>query len=436
MFRTAMASLEQWLSSKKRKSLILKGARQVGKTWLVREFCRQQSLNLIEINFEKQEIFKKIFESSIEPHHVVQNIEVITKQQVGKNSLIFFDEVQNCPIALTSLKHFTESLASVPVLAAGSYLGLALKSETVSQPVGYVDELCLYPMSFEEFLRATNPHAALIQAYLGEVKVNAITHSELLKLYRHFLFVGGMPECVKTWVEADRLLNGMNDVRRVQQTLLSRFKADFSKYFARDAFHISRTWELVAEQLTHDFSAVKRFQFKDHIPGKRDYRAFSDYFSCLSACGLIHMSHVINHPVYPLRTQKKDSLFKCYYFDTGLLLAEIDYDFDLLSPSSDVIFKGPIAENFVACELSKRNSALYSYVKQNSTAEIEFLIQKRNRVIPIEVKNNSTKAKSLSFYMAEFSPERAVKLSQSMGGESSGFLHLPVYRAAFVASNL
>ncbi len=167
------------------------------------------------MNFERQEIFKKIFDGSIEPHDVIQNIEVITKQQVGKNALIFFDEVQNCPIALTSLKHFTESLPSVPVVAAGSYLGLALKSETVSQPVGYVDELCLYPMSFEEFLRATNPHDALIQVYLGEVKVNAAIHSELLKLYRHFLFVGGMPECVKTWVEADSLLHGMNDVRRV-----------------------------------------------------------------------------------------------------------------------------------------------------------------------------------------------------------------------------
>ncbi len=434
MFRNAMASLEEWFGSKKRKSLILKGARQVGKTWLVREFCRQQNLKLIEINFEKQEVFKKIFHDSIEPHHVIQNIELITKQKVGDHSLIFFDEVQDCPIALTSLKHFTESSSSIPVVAAGSYLGLALKTESVSQPVGYVEELCLYPMTFEEFLKASSCHTAVLDAYFGDAPVSTIIHLDLLKLYRTFLFVGGMPECVQTWVDSTSPLNGINDVRRIQHTLLSRFKADFSKYFARESFYISRTWELVAEQLTQEFSAVKRFQFKDNIPGKRDYRAFSDYFSCLSACGLIHLSHVINHPIYPLKTQKKDSLFKCFYFDTGLLLAEVDYDYDLLSPSADVIFKGPIAENFVACEISKRNVDLYSYVKHNSTAEIEFLIQKKNQVVPIEVKNNSTKAKSLTSYINEFAPKHAVKLSQSMGGESSGVLHLPIYRAAFVPS--
>lgn len=434
MFRLAMTSLEEWFSSKKRKSLILKGARQVGKTWLVREFCRQQNLQLIEINFEKLEIFKKIFESGIEPRQVIQNIEVITKTRIEKNALIFFDEVQNCPAALTSLKHFTENLPSIPVIAAGSYLGLALNSEAVSQPVGYVNELGLFPMSFEEFLRATNPHDALINAYLGQTKIDAVTHSELLKLYQQFLFVGGMPECVKTWIETDSSLAGMDSVRRIQQTLLSRFKADFSKYYGRDAFHISRTLELVAEQLTRDFTVVKRFQFKDHIPGKRDFRAFSDYFTCLSACGLIHVSHVINHPEYPLRTQKKDAIFKCFYFDTGLLLAEIDYDFDLLSPSADIIFKGPIAENFVATELCKKNTPIYSYVKHNSSAEIEFLIQKKNQIIPIEVKNNSTTAKSLTSYINEFSPKIAIKLSQGMGGGSLNLRHLPIYRAAFAIS--
>jgi predicted AAA+ superfamily ATPase len=431
-----MDSLNDWFSSKKRKSLILRGARQVGKTWLVREFCKQKGLNLVEINFEKQELFKRIFTESIEPEQVIQNIELITKQPVGADSLIFFDEVQDCPIALTSLKHFTESSFRFPVVAAGSYLGLALKSEAVSQPVGYVDELTLYPMTFEEFLRANEAHPSLVEASLGEKPVNTIIHSELLKLYRHFLFVGGMPECVKTWIESDSALNGMNDVRRIQKTLLSRFKADFSKYFARDAFHISRTWELVAEQLTRDFSAVRRFQFRDSIPGKRDFRAFSDYFACLSACGLVHLSHVINHPVYPLKTQKKDSLFKCFYFDTGILLAEVEYDFDLLAPESDVIFKGPIAENFVACELAKRETTLFSYLKQNSTAEIEFLIQKKSQIIPIEVKNNSAKAKSLASYIDEFEPKQAVKLSQSIGGSSSSLVHLPIYQVALACGDL
>ncbi|MBF0442631.1 MAG: ATP-binding protein [Oligoflexales bacterium] len=433
MYRTLLEDLGKWHRSSDRKSLILSGSRQVGKTWLVREFARLNNLELIEINFEETPKMVSIFAASLKPEDIVTAIELtLNRRIILEKSLLFFDEVQQCPIAITALKHFTDHKCRLPVIATGSYLGLLEgKTEGISQPIGYVEELKLFPMNFDEYLLATDPHPALAEAMENHSKLTPVVHERLLSLYREYLFVGGLPQVVATWLNGlkakDSLLLLIQTVRALQKKLLAEYKADFAKYHPRDALNIARTWEFVAENLSRSLSEVKRFTFKDKIPGKRGYGDFANYFIRLEACGLIYRSFVTDTPVYPLKSQKKDSLFKCFYFDSGLLLSEMDFEYTALNPDKDIIYKGPIAENFIAGELVRLGISPFSYVKSNSTAEIEFLIQKDGKIIPIEVKNNNPSAKSLAWFMKEFDPVVAIKFSNSIGSISEKVKHYPIY---------
>lgn len=437
MTRKKIKELEQWFFSKTRKSLIMKGARQVGKTWLIREFVNLHKLHLIEINFEREPKMSQIFESNLLPEKIIEQIEVIRDIKIDPStSLLFFDEIQECPIAITALKHFTDTFNTLAVVAAGSYLGmLGLKTGGISQPIGYVDEMSLYPMCFEEFLLANDSHPVLLKAIKGESELTAGIHEKLLTLYKQYLYVGGMPEVVKEWVESSNpntntLNEKLKKVRELQKNLLSKYKFDFAKYHPRDAVNIGRTWELVAESLTKSLTEVERFIFKNKMTGKRDYNGFSSYFAVLEACGLIHRSYVLSEIQYPLKSQKKESIFKCFYFDTGILLAELDYEYLALESGANILFKGPIAENFVAIEFSRAGLPLFSYLKTNSSAELEFLLQKDGEIIPVEIKNNSTTAKSLNYFIKERKSKLALKFSNQPGSMGSVIHHYPIYRCS------
>lgn len=432
MRRLILDQLCHWLKQPNRKSLVLRGPRQVGKTWVVREFAKAQGLELVEINFERDAKLRKVFEQDLDPRKLMSSLEIILDRRIDiAKAILFFDEVQDCPRALTALKHFSDSELKLPVIAAGSYLGLFEGAvEGVSQPIGYTNDLKMFPMTFLEFLWAAEPPEALLDCY-HKRDLSNIAHSALLQHYRDYLFVGGMPEIVNTWFQLKRetgsLLVQANAVRDLQKNLLGRYKADFAKYHPRDALQIARTWEIVAEQLARSFSEVSRFQFKGAIPGKRDYKAFANYFARLEAAGLIHRSYIIEEPGYPLKAFKKESFFKCYYGDTGLLLAEMDVAYRALDPSADVSYKGPLAENFVANALVRLNFPLFAYVRSRADAEIEFLIQHETAVIPIEVKNNQTTAKSLRWYREQFKPPFALKFSQKLGGLDGDIRHYPIY---------
>jgi predicted AAA+ superfamily ATPase len=351
MFRDLIPSLEKWLDDPARKSLILRGARQVGKTWLVRDLAKRRNLDLVEINFEKNAHAKSIFEKSLDPNDIKSAIELEFDRVINwDRALIFFDEIQDCAKAITSLKHFSDSNSRVPVIGAGSYLGMIEgQAESVSQPIGYVDELTLFPLSFSEFLRASDPHTILWDGFLQPEKIPGHIHEKILQHYRDYLYVGGLPEVCSAWFalksEGKNIKERTNHVRNLQLNLLSLYKSDFAKYQASDAFNIARTWGIIAEQLSKNFLCVKRFSFKGQIPSKRDYKSFENYFLRLEACGLIYRSHVLHHPTYPLMANKKESLFKSFYFDVGLLLAQMNFEYSALNPSQDIIYTGlsPIA---------------------------------------------------------------------------------------------
>lgn len=442
MQRLVIENLHQWLHQQGRKTLILRGARQVGKTWAVRELAKSAGRQLVEINFERDTQLRAIFDNDLDPKTILTGLELRLDRRIDvASSLLFLDEVQDCPRAITALKHFTDSGLGLPVIAAGSYLGM-LEGTTVgiSQPIGYVDDLTVFPMSFEEFLLASDPHPTLLEGYYKISQSIPIAHDKLLSLYREYLYVGGMPEAVKIWFGTRKttgsVLAQTKAVRDIQKGLLSKYKADFAKYHPRDALNIARTWELVAEQLSRSFSEVSRFRFKDSISGKRDYKAFANYFERLEACGLIHRSYVTEHPLYPLKAHKKDSMFKCYFGDTGLLLAEMDVEFQALEPSLDITYKGPLAENFVANNLAQLGYPLFAFARANGSAEIEFLIQNRGKIIPIEVKNNQTTAKSLRWYVDQYQPPYAIKFSNQIGSQQDNTKHYPIYRCGEVLKSI
>ena len=318
------------------------------------------------------------------------------------------------------------------MIGAGSYLGMIDgQAGSVSQPIWYVDELTLFPLSFSEFLRASDPHALLWDGFLQPEKVPRHIHEKILEHYRDYLYVGGLPEVCSAWfalkAEGKNIKERAIHVRDLQLNLLALYKNDFAKYHPSDALNIARTWGIIAEQLSKSFLCVKRRSFKGQIPSKRDYKAFENYFSRLEACGLISRSYVLNHPTYPLMANKKESFFKAFYFDVGLLLAQMDFEYSALNPGRDIIYKGPLAENYVATELARKRIPLFSYIKENSSAEIEFLVQKDGDVLPIEVKNNNTQAKSLAWFRKFFEPKLSFKLSNKMGSLEPGIVHFPIY---------
>lgn len=442
MKRLVLDHLHHWYGKKNRKSLILKGSRQVGKTWSVRVFAKEVDLDLVEVNFEREGRLKALFDQDLDPKTIVTGLEMSLDRRIDKSrTLLFFDEVQDCPRALTALKHFTDSDPQLPVIAAGSYLGLYEgTTEGVSQPVGYVDEITVFPMSFEEFLVAADPHPTLLEGYLNGTPLGPLAYEVLISLYRDHLFVGGMPEVVHLWFETKKssgsLLAQTYAVRETQKNLLSKYKADFAKYHPRDAFNIARTWEIVAEQLSKSFTEVSRFRFKSQISGKRDYKSFAHYFARLEACGLIHRSFVIEEPRYPLKGQKKESIFKCYFGDTGLLLAEMDVSYQALALSADISYKGPLAENFVCNNLVRLGFPLFAFLRPRAATEIEFLVQHQADVIPIEVKNNHTTAKSLRWYLDEYKPPYGIKFSSKQGGTTENIKHYPIYMCGQVLKTL
>ena len=433
MLRDLIQPLEKWLDAPTRKSLILRGARQVGKTWLVRDLAKRRNLDLVEINFEKNANAKSIFEKSLDPNDIKSSIELELDRVINwDRALVFFDEIQDCAKAITSLKHFSDSKSGLPVIGAGSYLGMIDgQADSVSQPIGYVDELTLFPLSFSEFLRASNPHALLWDGFLQPEKIPRHIHEKILEHYRDYLYVGGLPEVCSAWfalkAEGKNIKERTIHVRDLQLNLLALYKIDFAKYHARDALNIARTWGIIAEQLSKSFLCVNRFSFKGQIPSKRDYKAFENYFSYLEACGLIYRSYVLHHPTYPLMAHKNESFFKAFYFDVGLLLAQMNFEYSALNPGRDIIYKGPLAENYVATELARKRIPLFSYTKENSSAEIEFLVQKDGDVLPIEVKNNNTQAKSLAWFRKFFEPKLSFKLSNKMGSLEPGIVHFPIY---------
>ncbi len=428
MYRKIMQYLKEWKKSPHRKPLILQGARQVGKTYSVLEFGRTEYENVAYFNFETNPTLNKTFDESISPNYLIPILSHISGQTIVKEkTLIVFDEVQLCERALTSLKYFCEDEPNYHIIVAGSLLGVAVNRARFSFPVGKVDIKTLYPMDMEEFMLACGEKSLvelIKRSFESDTPLPSALHDCAMRLYREYLVVGGMPECVMQFVNTkDYIL-----VRHIQETILASYLNDMSKY--NNLNEIKKT-RLAYDNITVQLSKKNtRFQYKLIKKGGRASE-FENAIEWLCLPGIVSQVYKVEQVKKPLENYRDIDAFKIYVSDLGLLCAKKDLT------ASDILymieelndFKGGMTENYVHVQLTANGYNTY-YWESERGAEIDFVIQREGRIIPIEVKlADNTKAKSLKIYMDTFKPAYAIKLSSKNFGFESGKKTVPLYAA-------
>ena len=428
MYRKIMDYLEAWKESKHRKPLILQGARQVGKTYSVLEFGRNNYENVVYFNFETNPKLNETFEENISPDYLVPILSHIAGQTIVKEkTLIIFDEVQLCERALTSLKYFCEDAPDYHIIVAGSLLGVAVNRAEFSFPVGKVDMKTMYPMDMEEFMLAMDEAqlvAKIRECFDTDKPMPAALHDAAMQLYRQYLVVGGMPECVMQFAETkDYIL-----VRHTQDTILASYLNDMSKY--------NNTNEIKKTRLAYDNITVQlskkntRFQYKLIKKGGRASE-FENAIEWLCLSGIVSKVYKVEQIKKPLENYRDIDAFKIYVSDLGLLCAKKDLAAnDILYMVEDINdFKGGMAENYVNVQLAINGYKTY-YWESERGAEIDFVIQRNDNLIPVEVKSaDNTRAKSLMVYMKTYKPAYAIKLSAKNFAFEDNKKVVPLYAA-------
>jgi predicted AAA+ superfamily ATPase len=431
MKRSLMVELQSWRTASNRKPLVLMGARQVGKTYLLREFAEQNYDNLVYLNFDLNKGLASLFSGSLEPKKLMPLIELQTKSEIipGK-TLIFFDEIQECPNALISLKYFNELANDYHICAAGSLLGVKLLN-TKGFPVGKINLLYLHPLDFSEFLQA-NQELQLLE-YLDQVtlmtKIPELIHNQLMDYFKIYLITGGMPEAVSVYVR--NAAYNFIDIRKIQQEILNAYYLDFSKH-APDTkiMKISQVWNAIPSQLVKE---NKKFIYSILRHGARA-KDFEDAIQWLVEADLICKTYNITTPHLPLSAYANMDIFKLYMFDVGLYSAVANLDPHVLLQGSELFveFKGSITETYVAQVLHKLNAgnpnrSLF-YWTSPGKAEVDFVIQYNTKIYPIEVKSGtSNKQKSLAIYVQKYAPQLAIRVSPQNLHASGNFLNIPFY---------
>lgn len=428
MYRKIMHFLEAWKESEHRKPLILQGARQVGKTYSILEFGRTYYENVAYFNFETSPKLTETFEENISPDYLIPILSHIAgKTIVREKTLIVFDEVQLCERALTSLKYFCEDAPDYHIIVAGSLLGVAVNRTKFSFPVGKVDMKTLYPMDMEEFMFALGEEALAEQikkCFRTDRPLPSALHDAAMQLYRQYLVVGGMPECVMQFAQTkDYIL-----VRHTQDTILMSYLNDMSKY--NNLNEIKKT-RLAYDSITVQLSKKNtRFQYKLIKKGGRASE-FENAIEWLCLSGIVSRVFRAEQIKKPLENYRDIDAFKIYVSDLGLLAAKKDL------AANDVLymveelndFKGGLAENYVNVQLVI-NGYQTCYWESDRGAEIDFVIQREGKLIPIEVKSaDNTRAKSLKVYMDTYNPAYAIKLSAKNFGFEDGKKIVPLYAA-------
>lgn len=428
MYRKIMEYLESWQKSPYRKPLILQGARQVGKTWSVLEFGRNHYENVAYFNFETNPKLNKTFDEDISPKYLLPILSHIAGQTIVKEkTLIVFDEVQLCERALTSLKYFCEEAPEYHIIVAGSLLGVAVNRAQFSFPVGKVDIKTLYPMDMEEFMLAMGEDALVAkikECFKNDSPMPSALHEAALQLYRQYLVVGGMPECVTQYVQTkDYIL-----VRHTQDTILASYLNDMSKYNTQNEIKKTR---LAYDNITVQLSKKNtRFQYKLIKKGGRASE-FENAIEWLCLSGIVSQVYRAEQIKKPLENYRDIDAFKIYVSDLGLLCAKKDL------AANDVLymveeledFKGGMAENYVNVQLTIGGYTTY-YWESERGAEVDFIIQRDGQLIPVEVKSaDNTRAKSLKVYMETYKPAYAIKLSTKNFSSQDGKKTVPLYAA-------
>ena len=428
MDRKIMNYFKNWKDNPHRKPLILQGARQVGKTYSILEFGRNCYENVVYFNFETNPKLSETFEENITPDYLIPILSHISGQTIVKEkTLIVFDEVQLCERALTSLKYFCEDAPEYHIVVAGSLLGVAVNRERFSFPVGKVDLKTLYPMDIEEFMLALGEDELVEQikkCFDEDRAMPSALHDAAMGLYRQYLVVGGMPECVLQYVGTkDYIL-----VRHTQETLLASYLNDMSKYNNLNEIKKTRlTYDNITVQLSKKNT---RFQYKLIKKGGRAAE-FENAIEWLCLSGIASQVYKVEQIKKPLENYRDIDSFKIYVSDTGLLCAKKDlHASDILYMSDELDdFKGGMAENYVNIQLLINEYKTY-YWESERGAEVDFIIQREGKLIPVEVKSaDNTRAKSLKMYMDAYKPEYAIKLSAKNFAFEDGKKIVPLYAA-------
>ena len=424
MYRIAIEKLYKWKNSKRRKPLIIEGARQVGKTWLMKEFGKQAYSDTVYINFDSNTRMADLFAVDLDTDRLILGLELYAGRKIDSdNTLLIFDEVQEVPKALASLKYFYENAPQYHIVCAGSLLGIALHQGT-SFPVGKVDFLKLYPLSFSEFLMATGNErfAKLLKKQDFEMITNfKQTYIDALKQY---YFVGGMPEAVQSFAES----KDFNEVRTIQKRILAAYEQDFSKHAPNEIVpKIRMLWNSIPSQLARE---NKKFIYGLVREGSRA-REYETAIMWLSDCGLVHKVSRVNAAGIPLKAYEDLKAFKLFIVDVGLLGCMRGLHQRTLLDGDDLFveFKGALTEQYVCQQLKTiEDLGIYYYTNDRGSCEIDFVIDTGEQIIPIEVKaETNLRAKSLKTYRERFEPELSVRTSMAEKKKEDWLLNLPLY---------
>ncbi len=424
MYRIAMEKLLKWKQSKRRKPLIIEGARQVGKTWLMKEFGRQAYADTVYINFDSNSRMAELFASDLDTERLIMGLELYIGSKIDpENSLLIFDEVQEVPRALTSLKYFYENAPEYHIVCAGSLLGIALHQGT-SFPVGKVDFLKLYPLSFKEFLMATGKER--FAELLDKRDFPMITSFKQLYIdaLKQYYFIGGMPEAVQSFVEN----KDFNEVREIQKRILAAYEQDFSKHAPVEIVpRLRMLWNSIPSQLAKE---NKKFIYGLIREGARA-KDYETAIMWLSDCGLVHKVSRVNAAGIPLRAYEDLKAFKLFVVDVGLLGCMTGLRQRTLLEGNDLFveFKGALTEQYVCQQLKTMEDLdVYYYTNDRGSCEVDFIIDTGEQVVPVEVKAEvNLRAKSLKTYYEKFSPQISVRTSMADYKREEWLVNLPLY---------
>ncbi len=425
MEREIIKKLIDWKNSKTRKPLIIHGARQVGKTYIIKEFGKKFYENLIYVNFETNKEISEQIDDSIDAKYIINKLELFYGEKIlPEKTLIFFDEIQANERALTSLKYFCEDAPEYHIISAGSLLGIAINRENYSFPVGKVQMIDMYPLSFKEFLIAIGRENLIgeIQKHFdNNERMDNDIHELCLKLYRTYLVVGGMPEVVKTYLEEQKIIATLD----VQAMILDSYVRDMTKYAdTAESNKIIATFDSIPVQLAKE---NQKFQYKVISRGATS-SLFGSAILWLKNSGIVNQVFKTESQL-PLEMYKDLSAFKLYMTDVGLFVNKARYPLYQidLSKQPTMISMGPLTEHYVANELRINGYETY-YWESNGIAEVDFLIQKEANIIPIEVKSNiHTKSRSLNLYMKKYNPAYAIRISEKNFGYENNIKSVPLY---------
>lgn len=421
MKRNAILKLVQWKNSPERKPMVLRGARQVGKTWLMKEFGQNYYDNYVYFNFDEEDELKSIFETNKNPNRIIELLSMISDKKIEpEKTLIIFDEIQECPEALNTLKYFKEKANEYHVITAGSLLGTLL-AKPKSYPVGMVNLLDIYPLTFDEFLNAIDSGLyAYYESIQKEQVIEQIFHQRLLDAYNYYLIIGGMPECVSSWIKyKDPAM-----VSKIQRELIEVYENDFSKHNGKvNSGRILMVFRSIVSQLA---KPNEKFMYGAVREGARA-RDFEEAIEWLVSAGMLNRVYNVSKMEHPLSAFDKLDQFKLFVFDTGLLKQMSGVDNSAILLRTDYQFKGPLTENYVLQQLQGQFEVEPRYYSDKN-GEIDFVVQNKMEIIPIEVKGGEDRsANSFKTYVANNAPQHAYRFSKRGYRKDGGFTNLPLY---------